>query len=285
MPKVMLKIKEIKAKSIITKTQLPEGDFVINPYIGCMHGCIYCYARFMKRFTGHTEPWGAFVDAKINAADLIPTDVKKYKGKRITLSSVTDAYQPVELKYKLTRKILEKLIPLQPHVDIMTKSDLVLRDIDVIKQFKDCVVAFSILTLNDAVRKELEPLTSPIKRRIAALEKIHKAGIPTIVFISPIFPEITDWKEIINRTKTFVDEFWFENLNLYPSIGKEINKFLKKYNPALIARYEQIYADGNYWVAEEQKIREFCKKNKINYKIYFHHKRRDSAHCAQHEKT
>ena len=148
MPKVMLKIKEIKAKSIITKTQLPEGDFVINPYIGCMHGCIYCYARFMKRFTGHTEPWGAFVDAKINAADLIPTDVKKYKGKRITLSSVTDAYQPVELKYKLTRKILEKLIPLQPHVDIMTKSDLVLRDIDVIKQFKDCVVAFSILTLS-----------------------------------------------------------------------------------------------------------------------------------------
>jgi DNA repair photolyase len=281
----MLKIKEIKAKTIITKTQLPEGDFVINPYIGCMHGCKYCYARFMKRFTGHTEPWGAFVDAKINAPDLVPTDIDEYKGKFITIGSVTDAYQPVELKYKLTRQILEKLIPLQPHLDIMTKSDLVLRDIDIIKQFKDCVVAFSLLTLNDAVRKELEPLASSIERRIAALEKLHKAGIPTVVFISPIFPELTDWKEIINRTKSFVDQYWFENLNLYPSIRGEVYGFLKKYNPTLINKYEQIYIDDSYWAAEEQKIREFCKKNKLNYRIYFHHKRRDSAHCALHNKT
>ena len=134
-----MKIKKIKAKSIIVKSNLPEGDFVINPYIGCQHGCKYCYARFMKRFTGHTEPWGSFVDVKINAPDLIPKDTNKYKNKSIVISSVTDPYQPIERKYKLTRKILEKLVPFQPHLNLITKSDLVIRDIDLFKQFKNCL--------------------------------------------------------------------------------------------------------------------------------------------------
>lgn len=120
-----MKIKEIKAKSIIVKSNLPEGDFVINPYTGCSHGCLYCYARFMKRFTNHPEPWGEFVDVKINAPDLIPEDTDKYKDRSITIGSVTDPYLPLEAKYKLTRRILEKLIPLQPRLDIITKSDLV----------------------------------------------------------------------------------------------------------------------------------------------------------------
>ena len=99
-----MKIKEIKTKSIIVKSNLPDGDFVINPYIGCMHGCKYCYARFMKRFTGHTEPLGSFVDIKINAPDLIPEGTNKYREKSIIISSVTDPYQPIEREYKITRK-------------------------------------------------------------------------------------------------------------------------------------------------------------------------------------
>ena len=130
-----MEIKEIKVKSIIVKSGLPGADFVINPYIGCVHGCIYCYARFMKRFTGHLEPWGDFVDVKINGPDLIPEKWSKYQGKSIIIGSVTDAYQPIEKKYQLTRRILEKLIPLQPDLEIITKSDLVLRDIDLLKQF------------------------------------------------------------------------------------------------------------------------------------------------------
>jgi DNA repair photolyase len=129
----MLKLNEIQATSIITKSNLPDADFVINPYVGCLHACIYCYARFMKRFTGHTEPWGKFVDVKINAPDLIPTKSTRYQGKSIFLSSVTDPYLPLERKYQLTRKILEKLLPLEPNLGIQTKSDLILRDLDLIK--------------------------------------------------------------------------------------------------------------------------------------------------------
>lgn len=148
-----MKIKEIKTKSIIVKSNLPDGDFVINPYIGCMHGCKYCYARFMKRFTGHTEQWGSFVDIKINAPDLIPEGINKYREKSIIISSVTDPYQPIEREYKITRKILKRLIPLQPHLDLITKSDLVVRDIDLFKQFKDCMVTLSFSVTDEKLRK------------------------------------------------------------------------------------------------------------------------------------
>ncbi|MEK6816502.1 MAG: radical SAM protein, partial [Nanoarchaeota archaeon] len=139
----MAKVKEIKANEIIVKSNLPDADYVINPYVGCTHSCLYCYARFMKRFTGHTEPWGKFIDIKVNAPGLIPAETSKYRGKSIFLSSVTDAYQPLERKYQLTRKILWKLIPMQPDLSILTKSDLVLRDIDLLKQFKGCEVGFT----------------------------------------------------------------------------------------------------------------------------------------------
>lgn len=274
----MMKIKEIKAKSIITKTNLPEGDFVINPYVGCGHGCKYCYARFMKRFTGHRESWGYFIDVKINAAELIPFDTDKYRNKSITIGSVTDPYQSIERKYKLTRKILEKLIPLHPEfVDILTKSDLVIRDINLLKQFKECIVALSLSMLDEKLRKQLEPAASSASKRIKALEELYKSGIKTALFVSPIFPEITDWQKMISGTKTFVDEYWFENLNLYPSITNEIYKFLKNNRPELIAKYKKIYAgNSNYWEIEEKRIKEFCKNNNLSYRIYFHHKRRDS---------
>ena len=270
-----MKIKEIKVKTIIVKTNLPDGDFVINPYVGCMHGCKYCYARFMKRFTGHAEPWGSFVDIKNNAPDLIPKGTNKYREKSIIISSVTDPYQPIERKYKLTRKILERLIPLQPHLDLITKSDLVVRDIDLFKQFKNCMVTLSFSITDEKLRKQIEPLSSPVKQKINALEELHKAKIPTALFVSPILPQITDWGKIINETQSFVDEYWFENLNLYPSIKGEIFNFLRKNKPELVEKYKKIYSkNSNYWNIEESKIIEFCKKNKIIYKIYFHHKRK-----------
>jgi len=231
----------------------------------------------MKRFTGHAEPWGSFVDIKNNAPDLIPKGTNKYREKSIIISSVTDPYQPIERKYKLTRKIIERLIPLQPHLELMTKSDLVVRDIDLFKQFKNCMVTLSFSITDEKPRKQIEPLSSPGKQKINALEELHKAKIPTALFISPIFPHITDWKEIISQTKSSVDEYWFENLTLYPFIKGEIYSFLRKNSPELVEKYQKIYLKNNdYWDIEESKIIEFCKKNKISCKIYFHHKMKDA---------
>lgn len=269
-----MKIKEIKAKSIIVKSGLPDSDFVINPYIGCMHGCIYCYARFMKRFTNHHEPWGKFLDVKINAPDLIPKETNKYKNKSIIISSVTDAYQPMERKYKLMRGILKNLLSLQPDLCIMTKSDLIIRDIDLLKKFKRCAAGVSLSFFDENIRKEVEPAASSVARRMNAVKELKKAGISTFIFISPMFPEVSDWKRIINETKNFVDEFWFENLNVRATNWQDIKKWLKNNHSGLLKKYEKIYfTKNNYWNEIEQEIESFCKDNKLNFSIYFHHQR------------
>lgn len=251
---------------------LPDADFVINPYTGCAHSCIYCYARFMKRFTGHEEKWGRFIDVKINAPDLIPKGAKKYEGKSIFLSSVTDAYNPIEKKYELTRKIIEKLIPLNPDLSILTKSDLVLRDVGLLKQFKSCAVGLTITSLDDKVRKEIEPFASPVEKRIGALKKLKREGISAYVFIGPILPFITDWKKIIEQTKNFADFFMFENLSVRGSIWRSMEVWLKEKHPELLERYRQIYFTKNdYWDKVEKEIESYCREQKIEGRIYFHH--------------
>ena len=287
----MLKIKEIEAKTTIVKSGL-DVDYVINPYIGCHHSCIYCYARFMKRFTGHTEPWGNFLDVKINVAELIPKNTKKYKNKSIMISSVTDPYQPAERKYKLMRGILEKLIPLEPNLTILTKSDLIIRDIDLLKQFKKCIAGVSLSLLNNSTSKEVELFASSAERRINAIKQLNKAGIKTFIFISPMFPELTNWEEIVKKTKNFTNEYWFENLNLYPSIQHNIFQWLKKCHPELVKKYKKIYftnvdelhssspllgslysprSVNNYWNQIKEEIEDYDNKNHLNFKIYFHH--------------
>ncbi|MFA5406215.1 MAG: radical SAM protein [Candidatus Nanoarchaeia archaeon] len=267
-----MKIKEVKAKSVITKTNLPEGDYVINPYVGCSHACKYCYARFMKRFTGHLEEWGSFVDVKVNAPELIPIKIGKLINKSITIGSVCDPYQEVEKKYKITRRILEKLMIHQPKLDILTKSPLITRDIDLIKQFKDVKVAISLSMLDEDLRKKLEPGAPDVNERLNALKQLHQARIRTVLFISPIFPEITDWQKMIEKTKELVTEYWFENLNLYPSIRENTYSFLKENKPKLINIYQEIYSvKSNYWIIKEKEIKEFCKNNQLKTKIYFHH--------------
>lgn len=266
-----MKIREIEAKSILSKTGIPIADYVINPYVGCIHSCVFCYARFMKRFTGHQEDWGNFLDVKVNAPDLIPENTSKYEGKYIFLSSVTDPYLPLERKYKLTRRIIEKLIPLRPFLGILTKSDLILRDLDLIRQFKSSEIGFSFSTLNEDIRKEVEPGASPVKKRINALKEVHEAGIKTYVFISPILPFLTDWKEIIENTQDFADYFMFENLNITGTVWGSFKRFLKQNHPDLVQENKKIYSDNIYWGIVEEEIKEFCRHEKHDCRMYFHH--------------
>lgn len=272
--KKQIKIRETRAKSIITRSNLPDADYVINPYVGCMHSCLYCYARFMKRFTGHTEPWGKFVDVKVNAPDLVPAKTLKYRKKSIFLSSVTDPYNPLEKKYQLTRKILEKLIPLQPDLGIQTKSDLVLRDIDLLGQFKNCEVGLTITTLDDNLRKEIEPFASAVQNRIKALRELKEAGIKTYVFIGPILPFFTEWKKIVYSTKESVDLYMFENLNIVGTVWNSVKKWLIEKHRNLLEEYQRIYfTKSDYWDKVEEEIELFCREQKVDFRIYFHHRK------------
>lgn len=267
-----MQINEIKSSSIITKSNLPDSNYVINPYVWCSHKCIYCYARFMKRFTKHTENRWDFVDIKTNADDLIPEDTKKYANKSIFMSSVTDPYLHLERKYKLTRKILKKLLSLNPQLWIQTKSDLIIRDIDILKQFKSCEVWITITTTNDNIRKEIEPFTASISDRIKTLRELKKWWIKTYVFIWPIMPFFTDWKQIILKTKDFVDFYMFENLNIKWWIRNNIKNWLQTNHTDVLKDFEKIYFQkNNYWENVENEIKTFCEKENIIYKIFFHH--------------
>jgi len=259
-----------EAKSIITKSNIPEIDFVINPYIGCQHGCIYCYAEFMIRFTGHKgDKWGEFLDVKTYEFDKIKP--QRYDGKRILISSVTDPYTPLEIKYKNTRKILEKLIGTKAEISVLTKSKFVTRDIDLFKKFENLEVGISISTLDNEFAELIERGASRPKERLEALKEIHESGIKTYTFISPFFPKITNYKAIIEETMEYTDSYMFENLNFRPHNVPRILNIIKQKYPEFLSLYKEFRKDHSQWDSIESEIDAYCKKLKLIYKIEFHH--------------
>ena len=268
-----MNIKEIQTESYITKSKLPDADYVINPYVGCPHKCIYCYAEFMKRFTGHSnEEWGNFIDIKYCKNDINFASIPSTAT--VLIGSVTDAYNYFEKKYKITRRIIEKLICCPAaRVEILSKSDLVLRDIDLFKQFKNIYVGISMNTLDDQQRKEIEPGASSVQRRIEALKLLHSEGIHTYLFMSPIFPGISDCKEIVSLVSPYVDYICFENLNLRGAYLPRVMSYIQDRHPNLIELYMQIYWSKNmeYWENLKSELTKYCIDNDVEYKFYFYH--------------
>ena len=256
-------IREIEVQSVMTKSSLPVGGFSVNPYVGCPHACKYCYASFMKRFTGHTEPWGTFLDVKHWKPIANP---HKYDGQRIVIGSVTDGYNPYEEEFCRTRRLLEELKGTNAEIMICTKSDLVLRDLDLLKKFPKVTVSWSINTLDEQFRMDMDRAVS-IERRIEAMKKVYEAGIRTVCFVSPIFPGITDVKSIIGRVKDFADLIWLENLNLRGQFKGTIMSYIRENHPDVYALYDEIYNKKrmDYWESLEKEISMFAKQNGFPY--------------------
>ena len=219
-----MKVKEIFAKTILTKTAISSFDYCINPYVGCGHGCRYCYASFMKRFTGHLEPWGEFIDVKVNAPYLLRKQLKRAKQGVVALSTVTDPYQPIEKKYRLTRKCLEALLETQFSVNLLTRSSLCLRDMDLFKQFKNIEVGLSITTHDERIRKMFEPNSPSIQSRVNTLRTLRQEKIQTYAFVGPMLP--LDPKPMVAMLDGLVDEALIDRMN-YPNKVKAIYRQAK----------------------------------------------------------
>lgn len=205
-----MKINEIVAKSILSNSKVYE--YTMNPYVGCEHRCTYCYARFMKKFTGHKEAWGEFVDIKINAPELLKKEIRKKKPERVWMSGICDPYQPIEEKYELTKKCLEILIDNDWPVTIQTKSQLVLRDLGLLKKSNKIEVCFTITTADENIKSLFEPFAPSIEKRINALERLHSEGIKTHVMIAPLLPGA---QGLVKKLKDKVDFVIIDRMNYH----------------------------------------------------------------------
>lgn len=251
-------IREIDVKSIMTRSALPVGGYSANPYVGCTHACKYCYASFMKRFTGHSEEWGTFLDVK-NWPPI--TNPHKYDGQRIVIGSVTDGYNGYEAEFGRTRRLLEELRGSDVEILICTKSDLVLRDIDLLKEFRKVTVSWSVNTLDEQFRADMDKAVS-IARRLAAMKQVYGEGIRTVCFVSPIFPGITDVKAIVEEVKDYVDLIWLENLNLRGAFKQRIMCYIAEKYAELMPLYNEIYnrSRKDYWKALESEMATYVRQ-------------------------
>lgn len=260
-------VKEITVKDYLSVSKI--GDFTINPYVGCPHACMYCYAEFMKRFTNHPEPWGKFIDIKRCSAKI---NLKKVAGKNVFMSSVTDCYNPYEAKYQITRSILEQLAESECRLRISTRNKLILRDLDILKKFKHLEVAMSVNTFDESFRRDTD-LASSIAERLETLKTLHDNGIYIILFMSPIFIGITDWQAIIETSRNYISEYWFEFLNLRGGYKSRVLNYIKEKYPQLFPLYEQIYVKGDRTEVYklEKAVMGYCEQQKIKHTNYFYH--------------
>jgi DNA repair photolyase len=166
----------------------------------------------MRRFTGHREPWGEFVDVKINAPALLKHEIDKRRLGRVWVSGVCDPYQPLESKYELTRKCLEVLVEYGWPITVQTKSPLVLRDIDLLRRSDKIEVGLSVTSADDGIRTLFEPGAPSIRERIAALEELHLAGVRTYAMIAPMLPG-TD--ELADQLTGKVDYVLIDRMNYH----------------------------------------------------------------------
>jgi len=178
----------------------------------------------MRRYSGHSEAWGEFVDVKVNAPHLLEKQLKRAKQGVVTLSTVTDPYQPIEKKYQLTRKCLEALLDAELSVNLLTRSPLCLRDIDLFRQFKGIEVGLSITTHDEGVKKIFEPNSPSIHSRVKALRALRQEKIRTYAFVGPMLP--LDPKPLVAMLEGSIDEVLIDRMN-YPNKVKAIYRRAK----------------------------------------------------------
>ncbi len=245
----MEKIVETQAKSMLVKSRLPDSDYVVNPYTGCANACAYCYASFMGSLVNKgIDEWGDYLYVKTNAVEIFRKDLRRLPASKrnssIFISSVTDPYQAAELKYRLTRGILEALLEEKypGEVGILTKSNIVLRDIDLFRGLPNAEVGMTLTTTDDALSRLMEARAPSASVRLDALRKLTDAGVRTYAFIGPLLPHMRNRPELLEKlfadiADTGVRDVYVEHINLKPYIKERLWKIVEKEPEEIRAAY------------------------------------------------
>lgn len=241
-----MKVREIACKTALCPSGL--ADYALNCYAGCAHGCRYCYARYMTRFTGHTEPWGEFVDVRVNAVEALLRQLRRTRPGSVMVSSVCDGWQPLEEKYRLTRECVRLLLAAGYEVCLLTKSDLVTRDLDILSGNKRAELGMSVTTLDEDLRRVIEPAASPTLERFEALRAAADNGVRVWLFVGPLLPFLSDGLDNIARilkeaSRLPLESILFDKLNLRSGVWQSLERLLREQYPHFLGRCRNVLFD------------------------------------------
>jgi len=241
-----LAVRELRCKSLLNRSGI--ADYSFNCYTGCGNGCVYCYARFMQRFHPHDEPWGRFVDVKVNAAEVLARQLRRFSPGSVFTCSACDGWQGAEEHYRLTRRCCQLLLEAGFDLNVLTKSRLVLRDLDVFAG-RDVCLGVTITTPDDAHAKLWEPRASSARERAEILHQAKAAGLQTAVMFGPLLPEISDRPEVLRKLfalagEAHVDRIWTDALNPRPMVWPAVRHLLRRRFPQLLGLYKRVLFDS-----------------------------------------
>ena len=268
----MVKYSQILCKQALSTSGLPDLDYSLNPYFGCEHGCIFCYSPSVFRNKKIAEDWGEFVKAKINIPEVLSKQISKIPKGVVGISTVTDPYQPLEAELCLTRRCIEILSEKEFPVSIQTKSDLVLRDKDLIKG-KGFDLGVTLITLDSQLMKELGPRASAPEALIQVLEEFTKQGLHTWIFFGPIIPEINDDEETVTQiariAKKTNSTIIYDKLNLKRYVLDSMEAFLKRNKQDFERIKMALSKNSEYWNKIQTRINQICKREDIKFRYAF----------------
>ena len=245
----------------MTRSKIPSLDYAINPYLGCEHACIYCYATFMARFSDIKDEWGSFVGVKENAPDVLRKEIPRRRPGVVSFGTVCDAYQAVEERYGITRSCLEAFIDAEGfEVGVLTKSDLVLRDIDVLSKLPNADVGFSITCLDRELAAAFEPRAPSPSRRLAAMRELSRSDVSVWGFFGPVLPTFTDTDDEIAEMLRAMAEagasrVLVDAMNLYPKVRSSVRALIARAFPDRLDAFDTVRRDpAAYAVALSERV-------------------------------
>lgn len=269
----MVQYFEITCKTAMSVSQLPGLDYSLNPYMGCEHACIYCYAPYTIRYNS-VHPWGSFVAAKVNIPIVLEREVRKKKHGVVGISTVSDPYQKVEEKLRLTRSCLEVLLVKGFPVCIQTKSTLVTRDLDLIREFKSSEVGLTITTIDDTSSRLLEPGAPVASERLKTLRIVSDAGVPSWAFIGPVVPGIMDTDKLRETISSIKDagasRVMIDHFRLKPGMWKSLELYLKDKDPFVLEACKRaLFKDKSFFESIRAEAIKICDELKIGCEINY----------------
>jgi DNA repair photolyase len=267
------KYSSMKCKTALSPSRLPGLKYSLNPYLGCEHGCAYCYSPSTFRDEWMGLNWGKFVRAKNNIVEVLEHEVTRKPKGTAGVSTVTDPYQPLEAKLELTRKCIEILSEHDFPVSIQTKSSLVLRDADLISPEK-FDVGVTITTMDRGLASKIEPRASPPDARVQVLDEFSSRGVKTWIFLGPIIPEVNDGEdslgriiEIAGRTKS---RLMYDKLNLKRWVLDRAAPLIEQEIPGLAERLPALLSmNSEWWRKTYSAVESICKELGVQYEPAF----------------